>query len=204
MHARRRPRVAGESRSSARSDDRDPQLFGAGIQRLVTDRGWDVDVAVGGVMGRWGSVVGAQLAEHCTPESFDDGVLVVRADSTAWATQVRLLVPTVLRRLAEELGEGVVGQLQVKGPRRRPGDAGRARCVAAARETRTGEVPGHRCPVDPHPLSTGCGLPATGRKSTGSAGAPRRRRVAAEQRRSGHAEPLRDVGGVVLPREPAP
>lgn len=116
MAARRRPRVAGESRSSARSDDRDPQLFGAGMQRLVADRGWDVDVAVGGVMGRWASVVGAQLAEHCAPESFDDGVLVVRADSTAWATQVRLLVPTVLRRLAEELGEGVVGQLQVKGP----------------------------------------------------------------------------------------
>ncbi|HEX3004546.1 MAG TPA: DciA family protein [Angustibacter sp.] len=116
MAPRRRPRVAGESRSSARSDDRDPQLFGAGIQRLVADRGWDVDVAVGGVMGRWGSVVGAQLAEHCAPESFHDGVLVVRADSTAWATQVRLLVPTVLRRLAEELGDSVVEQLQVKGP----------------------------------------------------------------------------------------
>jgi predicted nucleic acid-binding Zn ribbon protein len=43
-------------------------------------------------------------------------VLVVQADSTAWATQVRLLVPTLLRRLAEVLGEGVVGQVQVRGP----------------------------------------------------------------------------------------
>ncbi|MEO7745527.1 MAG: DciA family protein, partial [Actinomycetota bacterium] len=78
--------------------------------------GWDVDVAVGGVIGRWPSVVGAEVALHCEPESFEDGVLRVRADSTAWATQVRLLVPTLLRRLAEELGEGVVDQVSVAGP----------------------------------------------------------------------------------------
>lgn len=112
-----RRRVAGETRTSgARADDRDPQPFGSGIERLVHERGWDVDVAVGGVMGRWSQVVGAQVAEHCAPEHFDEGALVVRADSTAWATQVRLLAPTVLRRLAEELGEGVVERLQVKGP----------------------------------------------------------------------------------------
>ena len=86
------------------------------MERLVAERGWNVDVAVGGVMGRWSQVVGEQVAEHCAPESFNDGVLVVRADSTAWATQVRLLLPTVLRRLAEELGEGVVEQLRVLGP----------------------------------------------------------------------------------------
>ncbi len=113
----RRRRVAGEERASGTAaDDRDPQSFGSGLDRLVAERGWSVDVAVGGVMGRWPRVVGDQVAEHCSPESYDDGVLVVRADSTAWATQVRLLVPTVLRRLAEELGEGVVEQLHVRGP----------------------------------------------------------------------------------------
>ena len=40
----------------------------------------------------------------------------MRADSTAWATQVRLLAPTLLRRLAEELGEGVVERVAVGGP----------------------------------------------------------------------------------------
>jgi predicted nucleic acid-binding Zn ribbon protein len=48
--------------------------------------------------------------------SFEDGVLTVRAESTAWATQVRLLVPTLLRRLAEEVGEGTVGKVVVHGP----------------------------------------------------------------------------------------
>ena len=116
LQARRR-RLAGEPRvSGAVADDRDPQEFGAGLQRLVSERGWGVDLAVGGVLGRWPQVVGPQLAAHCRPESFDDGLLVVRADSTAWATQVRLLAPTVLRRLAEELGDGVVEQIRVQGP----------------------------------------------------------------------------------------
>lgn len=113
----RRRRLAGEAGTSGpRADDRDPQAFGAGLERLVNERGWQVDVAVGAVLGRWPRVVGAQVAEHCEPVSFADGVLVVRADSTAWATQVRLLVPTMLSRLAEEVGEGVVEQLHVRGP----------------------------------------------------------------------------------------
>jgi predicted nucleic acid-binding Zn ribbon protein len=91
-------------------------VLGAGLERLMAERGWQVDVAVGGVMGRWPRIVGPEVAAHCSPVTFGDHVLVVRADSTAWATQVRLLVPTLLRRLAEELGEGVVRQVHVQGP----------------------------------------------------------------------------------------
>ncbi|WP_460444729.1 DciA family protein, partial [Angustibacter aerolatus] len=117
----RRRRIAGEraggaSGAAARDDDREPAAFGAGLDRLVAERGWGVDLAVGGVIGRWAQVVGIEVAAHSTPESFEEGVLVVRADSTAWATQLRLLAPTLLRRLAEELGEGVVDRLQVLGP----------------------------------------------------------------------------------------
>jgi len=89
---------------------------GGSIGRLVHERGWSEPVAVGGVMGRWAQVVGREVAEHCTPERFEAGVLCVRADSTAWATQVRLLAPVVLRRLGEDLGEGVVERIVVKGP----------------------------------------------------------------------------------------
>ncbi|WP_245885799.1 DUF721 domain-containing protein [Xylanimonas oleitrophica] len=86
------------------------------IGRLLRDKGWNEDVSVGGVIGRWREVVGEQVADHCVPETFEDKVLVVRASSTAWATQVRLLVPTLLRRLAEEVGEGVVEEVKVLGP----------------------------------------------------------------------------------------
>lgn len=95
---------------------RDPQTLSDVVARLLRDRGWVEDVSVGGVVGRWREVVGDQVADHCTPETFEDKVLVVRADSTAWATQVRLLTPRLLERLAQEVGEGVVEQVTVLGP----------------------------------------------------------------------------------------
>jgi predicted nucleic acid-binding Zn ribbon protein len=113
---RRRPRDSHLTRSSPTPDDRDPQLLGSTVERLVTDRGWEMPVAVGGVIGRWAEVVGPEVAAHCQPESFDDSVVTVRAESTAWATQVRMLAPTLVRRLNEELGEGTVTRVTVVGP----------------------------------------------------------------------------------------
>jgi predicted nucleic acid-binding Zn ribbon protein len=117
LAARARERREGaNTRSGARPDARDPQGVSTAIARLVAERGWSEPVAVGGVLGRWDAVVGADLAAHCTPLSFEDGVLTVAADSSTWATQVRLLAPTLLRLLAEEVGEGTVSRLIVRGP----------------------------------------------------------------------------------------
>jgi predicted nucleic acid-binding Zn ribbon protein len=106
-----RGRVTG-----AHPDDRDPQLLDATLGRLVADHGWALDLRVQGVFGRWAELVGDEVAQHCTPETFDEGRLVVRTDSTAWATQLRLLAPTVVRRLNEELGHGTVAVIEVLGP----------------------------------------------------------------------------------------
>ncbi len=84
--------------------------------RLIAHHGWEVDLKVQGVFGRWAELVGHEVADHCTPESFDDGRLVVRTDSTAWATQLKLLAPSVVRRLNEDLGHGTVTVIEVLGP----------------------------------------------------------------------------------------
>ena len=127
---RRRPGVPDTTRSSSGRDGRDPALLGDQLDRLVGDRGWQVDVAVGAVIGRWPQIVGPEVAAHVTPVEFRDGVLTLRADSTAWATQLRLLSSTLLGRLGEEVGAGTVTELAVhgpsapswsRGPRRAPG-----------------------------------------------------------------------------------
>lgn len=105
-----------EQRSGARPGGRDPQMFGDVVGRLLAERGWTKDVSVGGVMGRWREVVGDDIADHATPRTFEDGVLVVQAHSTAWATQLEFLAPSILGRIASELGEGVVEELRVAGP----------------------------------------------------------------------------------------
>ncbi|MBA3233768.1 MAG: DUF721 domain-containing protein [Propionibacteriales bacterium] len=112
---RRRP-AKGTQISGAHPDGRDPALVGALVDKLVTDSGWSTDVAVHGVFVRWPEVVGGEVASHCTPTSYTDGKLSVRTDSTAWATQLKLLAPTVLRRLNEELGHGTVTYLEINGP----------------------------------------------------------------------------------------
>jgi predicted nucleic acid-binding Zn ribbon protein len=112
----RRRRPEGTQISSARPDDRDPQRLTSTLGRLMRDQGWEVDVAVHGVMARWPSIVGPEMAEHCKPESYQDTELTVRTDSTAWATQVRLLAPDLVRRLNAELGDGTVTRVKVEGP----------------------------------------------------------------------------------------
>ncbi|MFD1828960.1 DUF721 domain-containing protein [Streptomyces desertarenae] len=108
----------GGLRSGARRDGRDPLPLGAAIERLKTERGWEMPMAVGGVMGRWPELVGPDLARHCVPQSYDEQarVLSVRCDSTAWATQVRLLAPQLVARLNADLGQGSVKLIRVRGP----------------------------------------------------------------------------------------
>ncbi|MFI6656996.1 DUF721 domain-containing protein [Streptomyces sp. NPDC050523] len=108
----------GGLRSGARADGRDPMALGAAINRLLTERGWETPAAVGGVMGRWPQIVGEDVAKHCEPEKYDEEerVLVVRCDSTAWATNLRLLAPTLVARLNEDLGHGAVKMIKVNGP----------------------------------------------------------------------------------------
>jgi predicted nucleic acid-binding Zn ribbon protein len=95
---------------------RDPKLLGEQLDQFVTERGWVGDVAVGAVIGRWPQIVGPEIAQHCAPVDFIDGILTVRGDSTAWATQLRLLSSSLLTRLAEEVGDGTVTELRVVGP----------------------------------------------------------------------------------------
>ena len=112
----RRREACEPRRSGAGPDARDPQPFAAGIDRLVTERGWRSELAVAGAMARWAEIVGAEIAAHTAPESFADGVLRVRTDSTAWATQLRLLAPQLLGALNAELGTGTVTRIEVAGP----------------------------------------------------------------------------------------
>lgn len=101
---------------SARPRRDDPQPLTAAFGGLLSARGWRERAAVGAVFGHWPDIVGPQLALHTKPESFDEGELTVSADSPAWATQVRLMAPQLLKRLAEELGHGTVRRIRVNGP----------------------------------------------------------------------------------------
>ena len=115
---------AGQGGRPRRPRRDDPQSLTTAIRGLIGDQGWQTEAAMGSVFGRWPQIVGADLAAHTRPDRFTEGELLVTADSTAWATQVRLLAGTLVRRLNSELGEGTVTKVKVRGPEqpRRPGE----------------------------------------------------------------------------------
>lgn len=97
-------------------DGRDPMRFGQAIARLVAERGWEDTTAAAGVLTNWAQVVGSELADHCQPVSLLDGELVLVAESSAWATQLRLLTRTLLARVRDHAGDSIVTKIVVRGP----------------------------------------------------------------------------------------
>jgi predicted nucleic acid-binding Zn ribbon protein len=106
------------SKRSKRRGSRDPELVGNELNAIVESAGWEVPLSIGSVVGRWREVVGDDIANHCDPVTFDEGVLVVQADSSAWATNLNLMAPQLLRRFEAEIGPNVVREVRVQGPRR--------------------------------------------------------------------------------------
>ncbi|MBB3662713.1 MULTISPECIES: DciA family protein [Prauserella salsuginis group] len=102
--------------SGAGADERDPQSLGRIAARMATQFGWSDRLAGGHVFGRWATLVGEDVAEHAQPVSLTDGELVVRASSTAWATQLRLLQRQLLAKIASGVGHGVVKRMKIQGP----------------------------------------------------------------------------------------
>lgn len=97
-------------------EGRDPLGLSRIMNNLMRSRGWTEPVAVGSVLSRWSEIVGKDVAAHANPESFENGTVVVRCDSTAWATQLRLMQHDLLKRFDLAVGHGVVTTIQVLGP----------------------------------------------------------------------------------------
>lgn len=110
----RAPRRRGWS--GAGPDDRDPQPLGALTNAVSKQRGWSGRVSEATVLGRWTQVVGEDIASHAEPTGLRDGVLGIAAESTAWATQLRLLQSQILAKIAAAVGDGVVTALRITGP----------------------------------------------------------------------------------------
>jgi predicted nucleic acid-binding Zn ribbon protein len=123
-------RKPGQARGAARSgqhprrrrwsgpgaDARDPQPLGRIVSRLAADRGWNAQLTNGLVFGHWTRLVGEEVAEHAQPVALREGELTVRASSTAWATQLRLLQGQLLKKIAAGVGPGVVKRMRIQGP----------------------------------------------------------------------------------------
>ncbi len=100
----------------ARATRDEPSLLADLLGEVVNDQGWDERLAAQRVFTDWAGIVGPEVAQHSEVIAFDDGEVEVRTDSTAWATQLRLLAPRIVAKLNELMGDGSVLRIIVRGP----------------------------------------------------------------------------------------
>lgn len=112
----------GNSKNITRTNsqtERDPKPLGAIIDNLIQVEEFGVPLTISNLSARWPEIVGAEVAAHVTIESFneDTKTLNLRTDSTAWATQLRLLAAQIVQKITDEFGEEIVENLSVNGPK---------------------------------------------------------------------------------------
>ena len=92
-----------EARASSKPFDKGRDAVAAGdlIDGLLTRFGWDNHIQEADLFNRWAELVGEANAAASVPEKLERGLLTVRCKSTAWATQLKLLKPQVLKTLQE-------------------------------------------------------------------------------------------------------
>lgn len=100
----------------SRAKNEDPSTIADLLGQVVRNQGWTEKLDDQRIFTEWATIVGPEVAQHAQIDGFDDTVVHVRATSTAWATQLKLLAPRIVAKLNEALGDGTVTRIDVRGP----------------------------------------------------------------------------------------
>ena len=68
---------------------------------------------IGQLRERWAEVVGPEVAARSTPVALNAGVLSIRTDGAAWASELTLLQRSIAEKVDSYLGGGVVREVRV-------------------------------------------------------------------------------------------
>lgn len=69
--------------------------------------------ATGRLWASWREIVGADVAAHAEPTSLRSGVLRIRVDSPAWATEISYLAAEIRSRANAVTGKPLVSEVRV-------------------------------------------------------------------------------------------
>lgn len=105
-----------EGESVAFGKGRDPGSMSDAFADLSNTMGWTSDLAKAELMEQWAAIVGPEVALHATPTGADKGVLEVLCDSSAWATQLRMMRGKLLSSLHEKFPDAGITEVAIKAP----------------------------------------------------------------------------------------
>ena len=114
--ARKRAKKAKEGASVPFGLGRDPRGIEDVLDSLATRLGWNSPLARADLLGSWAELAGEETAMHSEPLGVEDGVLIVRCDSTAWATQLRLMRGQITTNIAQRFPAAGIESVKFEGP----------------------------------------------------------------------------------------
>lgn len=95
---------------------RDPHGIADILDALTSRLGWNSSLARSELLSSWQELVGEETALHSTPVGIEDGVLTISCDSTAWATQLRLMRSQIISRITERFPDAGIDAIRFDGP----------------------------------------------------------------------------------------
>ena len=95
---------------------RDPGSMADAFDELTSSMGWAPSLARAELNEHWADIVGDDVAAHTHPTGFHEGALEIQCDSSAWATQLRLMRKTLVEALEERFPDAGVSEIVVKAP----------------------------------------------------------------------------------------
>jgi predicted nucleic acid-binding Zn ribbon protein len=95
---------------------RDPLGLSDVIDGLTSNMGWTSPLAQSDLVASWVQIAGEETAEHSTPVGIEDGVLTIQCDSTAWATQLRLMKTQIVTHIALTYPDAKIQSVRFEGP----------------------------------------------------------------------------------------
>jgi predicted nucleic acid-binding Zn ribbon protein len=115
--ARRRNRTApGEDPTEPFGPGRDPRGLGTALAQLSTQLGWQSPLAQSELLASWARIAGEETSRHSSPAGITDGILTVRCESTAWATQLRLMRVDIMSAIAAAFPDAGITGVRFLGP----------------------------------------------------------------------------------------
>ena len=95
---------------------RDPRGLGDTINSLTLQLGWNSPLAQSELLASWTLLAGEETSKHSTPAGIDEGVLTVQCESTAWATQLRMMRVEIMTHIALKYPEAGIDSIRFQGP----------------------------------------------------------------------------------------
>jgi predicted nucleic acid-binding Zn ribbon protein len=95
---------------------RDPRGLGDTINSLTIQLGWNSSLAQSELLESWAELAGEETAKHSRPAGIDEGILTVHCESTAWATQLRLMRVEIMTHIATRYPDAGIASIRFQGP----------------------------------------------------------------------------------------